>query len=785
MKIRYGSVCSGVEAASLAWNPLGWEPVFFSEIEPFPCAVLNQRFGAGRPIHMLEPEEIQIDPAEWDLIQAAKKDKNIKIDYDLLSRYKEYSQRLSWKKQNMKLPEIGTVPNEGDFTKIGKKYYGKIDLLVGGTPCQDLSVAGKRAGFDGERSSLALDFVRLAYESGCKWFVWENVPGVFSSNKGRDFATLLSLFTGSEITPPEKGFANSGFICNARRDRYGVAWRVLDAQFTRTYGFPFAVPQRRRRVFLIGYFGDWTRPARILLECNRLQWNTPARIRTREIFAGNTGICLENSSWNYQTQAGSAKLVDVSCTGGKKNITACETGKGFFKEQECAQTIEAHEDQHRRNIIYSAIWKYNESANLALIFSIEPLSSNSMKSKNPNSGFHGTEVKKRLDTSDQNTSKNQGGQEMVETSVICRATQQGNAESMENCAPALTAASGMSGNNQPIICAAFMHRAGAKAGSIGYEKEVAPTCRAEMEPSVLCVHGSQDPICNDNHANAIGRNSGQENVVWVLNDQGGSVMNIEASGIAGTLRANTHGNEQIICYAEESHADNRPVKEVCISPALVARIGTGGNNLPIIQTYYPNQHQNPQISETVTLTCGNCNTVRGDTPLVQEINCCYENHAQDSRIKELDGVCSQISAKAGTGGNNLPLVLSVYAGNRHTAGNHAVAIAENIIGRKINTGGNGTGAQEELAYTQNCSGVMGVATETEESATVRRLMPVECERLMGFPDGHTLIEWNGKETDDCPDAPRYKACGNSMCVNCMHWIGERIDKIEQEGSKNE
>lgn len=203
--MRYGSVCSGVEAATLAWHSLGWQCKFVSEVEPFPCAVLQERLGASAPINPLAPEDATDDG--------------------------DRKMRESWIKQNEFLKKEGVLPNEGDFTKIGKKYAGKIDLLVGGTPCQDLSVAGKRAGFDGERSSLAIDFVRLAYESKCKWFVWENVPGVFSSNGGRDFATLLSLFTGTEIGVPGDGWSTAGFVCNARRDRYGVAWRTLDGQF--------------------------------------------------------------------------------------------------------------------------------------------------------------------------------------------------------------------------------------------------------------------------------------------------------------------------------------------------------------------------------------------------------------------------------------------------------------------------------------------------------------------------------------------------------------------------
>ena len=162
--MKFLSLCSGIEAASCAWNPLGWEAVAFSEIEPFPCRVLAHHF-----------------------------------------------------------PD---VPNVEDMTMIkGEEFRGTVDLIVGGTPCQDFSIAGKRAGMDGERSGLARDFARLLREIRPRWFVWENVPGAFSTNGGRDFGTFI-------LSLDELG--------------YGLAWRVLDAQH-------FGVPQRRRRIFLVGY----------------------------------------------------------------------------------------------------------------------------------------------------------------------------------------------------------------------------------------------------------------------------------------------------------------------------------------------------------------------------------------------------------------------------------------------------------------------------------------------------------------------------------------------------
>lgn len=517
--MRYASVCSGVEAASLAWMPLGWEAVWFSEIEPFPCAVLKERF-----------------------------------------------------------PD---VPNLGDMTKIeGEKYRGKIDLLVGGTPCQDLSIAGKRAGFGGKRSSLALDFVRLAYESGCKWIVWENVPGVFSSRGGGDFAAFLSLLSGSKVEIPDRGFAASGFVCNARRDRYGLAWRVLDAQFTRVSGFSFAVPQRRRRVFVVGYFGDWTRAAEVLLEPDRVQWDTPPRRVKGEGVAPDA----------------------------KGSIR--ETGSGVF-------------------------WNGNDYA--------ETLKANCDRDRMPDKGKLNCVIDTRC--------KNPNG------STLVMATGQANAETATDHCVNLTC-----NHEAPIICAGFSGGQGEKAGGIGYEDEVSPTIRSAESgsnqiPDILCQYGDIAGALTDRHDSS------------PCADRGMSIV--------------------------------------------------------------------------------------------------YENHAQDSRVKPCGECSPQINAKAGTGGGNLPLV-------------QAVAVAENIIGRKENNGGNGTGAQEELAYTQNATGVMGVSVNT----SVRRLLPIETERLMGFPDNHTRIPWRGKPEEQCPDGPRYKACGNSMCVNVMRWIGMRIDNLERRMKGN-
>lgn len=215
--MRYGSVCSGVEAATLAWRGLGWKPAFFSEIEPFPRAVLAAR---------------------W--------------------------------------PE---VPLHGDFTTIEGDEYGAIDLLVGGTPCQSFSLAGLRGGLADDRGNLALEYILLADRKRPRWLVWENVPGVFTSCRdveehpdaipGEDFAAFLSGLVRWDVPVPAGGWQNSGVISPAPVDgAYGVAWGVLDAKH-------FGVPQRRRRVFVVGYLGDWRRPAGVLLEPHCLSGAAP------------------------------------------------------------------------------------------------------------------------------------------------------------------------------------------------------------------------------------------------------------------------------------------------------------------------------------------------------------------------------------------------------------------------------------------------------------------------------------------------------------------------------
>lgn len=249
--LRYLSVCSGIEAASVAWHPLGWRPAAFAEIEPFPCAVLHFNHLAGRPMFMPDPS----DPC--------------------LSA-KDRKARAAAIRAVQHLPEAGPVPNFGDMTQFQRWPDAAFDVLVGGTPCQDYSVAGLRLGMAGSRGQLTLTYVEIAARYRPRWVVWENVPGVLSSNGGRDFARFLGDLSGQSIAVPEGGWQNAGIVSGIP-DAYGLTWRVLDAQFVRTRRFLGAVPQRRRRVFVVGCLGDWRRAAAVLFDGESLRGNPPPR----------------------------------------------------------------------------------------------------------------------------------------------------------------------------------------------------------------------------------------------------------------------------------------------------------------------------------------------------------------------------------------------------------------------------------------------------------------------------------------------------------------------------
>lgn len=268
--ITYGSLCSGIEAASVAWEPLGFKPLWFSEIEPFPSAVLNHR---------------------WP-----------------------------------------HTPNLGDMRSFADRILqGEIsvpDVLVGGTPCQAFSVAGRHGSLDDERGNLTLELVRIlnAIDEIRKRngkppaiLVWENVPGIFST-KDNAFGCFLGALAGESVPlePAGKKWTNAGCVFGPIRK---IAWRVLDAQY-------FGVPQRRRRVFLVAGAGAGFDPRKVLFEFKGLSKYLEQSGVKRGSATGSPGTCAESGSVvnaPFQTFCISSNTIGRSSRNGGN-------GKGFQHE---------------------------------------------------------------------------------------------------------------------------------------------------------------------------------------------------------------------------------------------------------------------------------------------------------------------------------------------------------------------------------------------------------------------------------------------------------------------
>ena len=418
--MKYGSVCSGVEAATVAWHPLGWEPQWLSEIEKFPSAVLQHHYP--------------------------------------------------------------NTPNLGDMTKFKEWNDDPIDLLVGGTPCQSFSVAGLRKGLDDPRGNLMLTYVAIAARYKPRWLVWENVPGVLSSNGGRDFGTFLTAL--GEIG-------------------YGFAYRICDAQY-------FGVAQRRRRVFVVGYLGDWRRAAAVLFERDSLSGHPAPSRETRQEAAGYTS----SSFGKYSEGVGT-----VRASGG-------DLGGGF-------ETLVA------KNLTKSTRTSYS--------------------------------------------------------------------------------------------------------------------VRDDVTPKT-------------------------------------------AKEIVGTLSARDYKGAQAVVST------------------ITAPYGMGGvdyETKPLVFGAQNSASQGDSVSEHVSPTLD-----KSKTPAV-----------------------------------------AFSAGQSSQAGSLGLRVEQSPT---LRGGASGTNMTPTLL----------------QNMQVRRLLPIECERLQGFPDNYTQIPWRNKAPEDCPDGPRYKAMGNSMAVPVMNWIGRRIQMVE-------
>jgi DNA (cytosine-5)-methyltransferase 1 len=362
--MKFGSVCSGIEAASVAWHPLGWTAAWLSEIEPFPCAVLKHHY-----------------------------------------------------------PD---VPNHGDMSLLPEKILsGQVeapDLFCGGTPCQAFSVAGLRNSLDDARGNLSLTFVGIANaidhvrslrgDSPAIVF-WENVPGVLNT-KDNAFGCFLGALAGESepITAPGERWSNAGCVFGPQRT---VAWRVLDAQY-------FGVAQRRRRVFVVASARDDINPTEILFEFEGLRRDTaPSRKEgkvTPTLSSSGTGVSRVgfNCEDEWFIEAPIVGALDTECDGNKLTHQSVANGHivaarmvafGEYSIDGTASAMKARDWKDATDLVAQPI-----------AFNISP-GKGELKDDIHVTDAH---ISKTIDASASNPAMHQGGSAIVQAMAVRRLT---------------------------------------------------------------------------------------------------------------------------------------------------------------------------------------------------------------------------------------------------------------------------------------------------------------------------------------------------------------------------
>jgi DNA (cytosine-5)-methyltransferase 1 len=459
-----------------------------------------------------------------------------------------------------------------------------------------------------------LTFLAIAEHLKPKWIVWENVPGVLSSNGGKDFGSFLG------------GLGELG---------YGFAYRILDAQWCRTHGHPRAVPQRRRRVFVVGCAGDHIGPAKVLFEQESMLRYSATRSSSRQGTSADVASCLRS--------------------GGDGGVPSSR-GEHLTFSAPIASTLNASfadkqglEDQH--------------ALNGAPCFVID------VPVKQP-TWWDGEKTANTLTKSNSN-----GTQRMPDK---------------DNFGALL----------QPIYC--------------GSNPNASDTVTSKWQKQS-------------------GGPAGSECGLFVL--------------------------QPITAILFENHPnDSRITGPHDVAPSCVSRYGTGGGNVPLV---IPIQDSRVIEKNQNGIGVGN------------ETSPAYTIDQTGAQAVAIQGTVIGRQDHNGPGGSGCSDTGEMYTLTSQDT--HAVAIVGQVDWRTTN---NDAGQVSQTLKT-DLAHQSGPCLAVAPTMQVRRLTPTECERLQGFPDGWTAIPWKKKNAEDCPDGPRYKALGNSMAVNCMEWLGERIQKFDQ------
>lgn len=736
MTLTYVSLFSGIEAFSVAASRVdgvNWTPVFFSEIDPFPCAVLAHRF-----------------PTVPNLGDICK----IRVN-----------------------TETNTVQN--DDTTIPLPRNG-IDILAGGSPCQDVSVAGRRAGMSegsGTRSSLAFEYARLVDELRPRVILWENVPGVLSSNGGRDFLAFQRSLV-------ERG--------------YSLAWRVLDAQYARVDSAPRAVPQRRKRVWLVGCFGgDGRVPAQILFERAGVLGDTPPRREAGKGFAAPAGYGPARHDRMVDDAAGTiASTAAADCDGG--------LGIGVGENRPARPDSDAAQPRFAGNTEADAAGGSAHRTGDAGGGRRDDRGGDTAAASGRITGAG--DVAAPLCAAD---GKGKNGMDIIGKCAVVPATfcESGFSEWHEGVTPlrvggerpstpinvaVVPASASFDGTD----CAPTLHRPN---GAPGYSDQ-----------ELFAQQGAYLARCLDmTHADEV-----------VREVEGGAAPTIQS-------RMGTGGNQvPLVVFGKTSHARNAAgdgeryeesevaqtrntfdggesrAQEVVVVPPVCKTLSAEGfdgmpdiqkgNGQPVVAIDMDKcKPSNAERERSGGSGLGVSDSGAAYTVLAREaskqnavavgFNVCTSSRFPDGGAKEETASTLAVDHREGTA-----IVIGFAQNQREEVRNLENAAttisaepgahqqtyaAIGFKGGQSAAGGLGIEAENAPTLSHQPSALEPtVAT----SAIVRRLTPGECESLQFFPQGWTRIPYRGKPASECPDSPRYKALGNSWATNCAEWILRRI-----------
>jgi DNA (cytosine-5)-methyltransferase 1 len=667
--MRFLSLFSGIEGASVAWLPLGWECVGHAEIEPFPSAVLANHYPG--------------------------------------------------------------VPNLGDVTKITEEQIaalGRIDLVVGGFPCQDVSIAGQRKGLEhaGERTRSGLFFdamrlVRIARERcGLRWLVLENVPGLFSSNAGCDFAAVVGEMAGAELDPPFGGWEAAGVALG--QDGL-VEWRVLDAQF-------FGLAQRRRRVFLVADFGDWRGRAPVLLEPEGLRWDPAPRRQAREGAAPSPDAGAP--------AGGDLVAYGGNRTGGSIDIATAVRAKGgtghgdFESETFIAGSMTAAGGTERK---HGHGWGQRDFESGYLVANTLRGQQQPSHREDSDTYVAHTLTADGFDASEDGTGR---GPPLAVFTLAARGRADGQQLEFRDDGLAnaiLTPSGGRAGIGVGAVAFDAVQITHPENRANPQPGDPAPSLASSSQPMIAFAPETAATLVGRSsrgggQTNSPGFNADQQLLAFTLNDDGAD------EEIASTLRAGGH-------LRSHANAGVMPAVAIPIQNATRGKdqngLGVGDEDEPMFTLDQGSQHA---VAFAIQAGALRENPASGPDGVGVQEHIAYTVEAR----AEVQAVAWNITpSQSNKDFNARP---SERAQALTPSGNRVSARGGDVIAGEPSTN------QHRL-----------------QGSAVRRLTPTECCRLQGFPDDYLDIEFRGKPA---ADGPKYKALGNAFATPVVRWIGERI-----------